>query len=281
MIIRHDLKLVFLHVPKCAGKELRELFSHDARPEHCVSMFNFAYSPVLHRHVDLAHLPMADLVHWPEFRWLESYTTIAAIRNPYERLTSAANEYFRQRSKQDEATINTTGITLDMRRSYFQQLALQHSQLDPRFVHSLPMTWFTHLGSTPVVDHLLRCETLADDVQHLAEQLDLPASIRSEAAQRLRNNPSRQTVEGLSPDEIELAHALYPQDFGTFGYSRQRVPCPPTPNSDLGLELLNPSTTTKSHAIPILSRAERVDWHWGPSSIRQEPSNLPPTRDCH
>ena len=25
MIIRHDLKLVFIHVPKCAGKQLREI----------------------------------------------------------------------------------------------------------------------------------------------------------------------------------------------------------------------------------------------------------------
>lgn len=280
MIIRHDLRLVFLHVPKCAGKELRELLRHGAQPEHCISMFNFAYSSVLHRHVDLAHLPMADLVHWPEFRWLESYTTIAAIRNPYERLISSANEYFRQCSKQDEATINATGITVDMRRSYFRQLALQHSQLDPRFVHSLPMTWFTHLGATPMVDHLLRCETLADDFQHLAEQLDLPAAIRTEAAKRLRNKPSRQPAAGLSWDEIELAHALYPQDFSTFGYSSQPLPCTPTQNSDLGLGLLSPPTS-RSHAIPILSRAERVDWHWGPSSIRQEPPNLAPNRDRH
>ena len=286
MIIRHDLQLIFLHVPKCAGKELREILLIGASDENSEELFNFAYSSVLHRHVDLAHLPMADLVHWPAYSWLDRYTVIAAVRNPYERLASAANEYFRQRSRGDEAIINGAGITAAMRRHYYSQLALGHSQRDPRFIHSLPMTWFTHLGATPKVDQLLRCESLADDFQRLAAQLNLPAPMRQVAQATLRNRPltaaNTPIKTALDQAEVQLAHRLYAQDFATFAYLRQAPDAlPDTVDPDLQqlVGSLCPSTLS-SHAIPVLERAERVEWHWGPCSQRQEAEKLAATRSA-
>ena len=285
MIIRHDLELVFLHVPKCAGKELREILLLEAPAQSSEELFNFSYSPILHRHVDLAHLPMADLIHWPAYQWLERYTVIAAVRDPYERLGSAANEYFRQRSRADEAIINGPGITAAMRRYYFSQLPLGHSQRDPRFIHSLPMTWFTHLGPTPMVDQLLRCESLADDFQQLASQLNLPLEMRELAQASLGNRPfaSAPIAPALSQAEVDIAHHLYAQDFATFGY-RQREPAArqagdsaTAPELTQVLASLCPANLP-SHAIPLLERAETVQWHWGPSSQRQEAEGLAPTR---
>lgn len=276
MIIRHDLELVFLHVPKCAGKQLRELFLLDSEPAAVENLFNYSYSTVLHRYVDLAHLPMADLIHWPQYQWLERYTTVASIRNPYARLLSAANEFFRQRSPTDEYLVNSGRITPSLRQPYMEELPLRHAQLDPRYIHSLPITWFTHQGTTPKVDLLLRCESLAEDVQAMAERLDLPHRLRA-AAERLRSepDPAGNPAEGLTEAELELAHALYAQDFATFGYPRRPDlrPQPGPPHRAV------PETPiTLSHAIPLLSRAERVDWHWGVSSERHEPAALAPIR---
>jgi hypothetical protein len=276
MIIRHDLQLVFLHVPKCAGKELRELLMLDAEPGAVESLFNYSYSPTLHRHVDLAHLPMSDLIHWPQYRWIDCYTTVAAVRNPYARLLSAANEYFRQRSATDEALVITGRLTASLRQSYMEEVALRHSQHDPRYIHSLPITWFTHQGIEPKVDLLLRCETLAEDVQAMAERLGLPQSLREAAAQRLQSRPAgTDPAEGLTEAEIAIAHALYDQDFATFGYPRQPDP-QPMPNHP-ALAELSP-TIRASHAIPLLNRAERVEWHWGVWSEGHEPGALSPTR---
>ncbi len=287
MIIRHDLELVFLHVPKCAGKELREILLIGAAADQGEELFNFAYSPILHRHVDLAHLPLADLVHWPQYQWLQRYTVIAAVRNPYERLSSAANEYFRPRCREDEATINGPGITAAMRRHYFSQLPLAHSQRDPRFIHSLPMTWFTHLGSKPMVDQILRCESLADDFQRLASRLELPAAMQDAAQASLRNRPLASEPPapetGLDQLEAMLSHHLYAQDFATFDYPRHRSAEPSEIADDAAAELepllaaLCPGKLS-SHAIPILERADRVDWHWGPSSSREEAPCLAATR---
>lgn len=268
MLIRHDLQLVFLHVPKCAGKELRELLSHGA-PEGCIqSLFNFAFSAELNRYVDLAHQPLADMRHRPEFNYLAHYTTVACVRSPYERLPSAANEFYRQRSRNDEQAANQQQLSREQRWAYYRQLPRRHAENDPRFVHSQPIQRFTHLGPQPMVDHLLRCETLADDVLTLGQALGWPQWLLDQAQQQLRNAPELNSQ--LQPEEIGLAHRLYGADFAIFGYERQ-------PEANAGadwpdgwtslLEDLEPSSHEASQ-IPLLNQAAQVHWHWGPEAHR-------------
>ena len=291
MIIRHDLELIFLHVPKCAGKELREIFLINSRPHNTEDFFNFVYSPILHRHVDLAHLPMDDLAHFPVHSKLKNYTIIAAVRNPYERLRSAINEYYRQYSKSDEAVTNRHGPTAAMRLHYLRQLPIRHGLRDPRFIHSLPITWFTHHGYRPMVDHVLRCESLASDMQQLASTLHLPAAMRECVRKKLRNQPETPPERWdppLSEGEIQLANQLYALDFSTFDYpmvqrptasTATQEPAPSEPTNEL-LDTLASLTplTQHSHSIDLLERAASVEWHWGPTSRREDPGQLPPTR---
>ena len=82
MIIDHDLKLVVLHVPKCAGTALRHAFLEDGAERRMESWFDFSYDPVLKRQVDLAHRPLMDLRHTKLWRWLRRYQVIACIRHP-------------------------------------------------------------------------------------------------------------------------------------------------------------------------------------------------------
>ena len=280
MIIRHDLELVFLHVPKCAGKELRDVFEAGAPEGACESLFNFAYAPRLHRYVDLAHLPMADLTHWPQFRYLERYTVVASIRHPQERLSSAANEFHRQRSPQEEALVNGPGLPPPLLHAYLAQLPQRHAQLDPRFIHSLPITWFTHLGTEPMVDHLLRCEQLADEVQELAQTLHWPDEMRELAARKLRNGTAMPPQADLG--EWELAKRLYAQDYATFGYVPTPQPCAESKGDSsrwtaTALSQLEP-TACVSHDADLLPWATSVHWHWGPSCERQESPCLAATR---
>lgn len=280
MIIRHDLRIVFLHVPKCAGKELREVFLEGTTPDNHENFFNFSYSTHLHRHVDLAHLPMDDLVHFSANKWLEEYTVIAAIRNPYERLRSAINEYYRQYSKSDEAITNSLGPSTSMRSAYLNELPLRHELRDPRFIHSLPITRFTHYGADAKVDHLLRCESLRSDFLSLAEMLKLPDSISRRARQQLRNQPVAaldQLKPSASRDEIHMANLLYAQDFQTFGYQIH-------PEVSEAIDPVSSSITSltpvenHSHSIDLIARAQQIRWHWGPSSQRVEPACLEPIR---
>lgn len=280
MIIRHDLKLIFLHVPKCAGKQLRDVWLQGADPDTTDDFFNFQYSARLHRYLDLAHLTMDDLVHFDAAQCLASYTVIAAIRHPYLRLRSAVNEYYRQYSVDDETIVNGRGPSPSMSLRYMEQLPMGHSARDPRFVHSFPITWFTHYGNAPKVDYLLRCDTLRDDAIELAQRLNLPAAIIECASCKLQNQPDESDAWSharLTPGEQEMAHRLYAQDFHTFGFTMK------DPASFLQDPLFNVLSQLDpadhhSHGIDQLWRAQEVHWHWGPQCQRQEPVKLDPVR---
>ena len=293
MIIRHDLKLVFLHVPKCAGKEIREVLVADAQDDALIDFFNYSYSTRLRRYVDLAHLPLDDLVHWPEFKWLEQYTVIAAIRHPLARLSSAANEFHRQRSKGEEAVVNGPGLPIAWKQKYIAELPWRHARRDPRYIHSLPITVFTHLGEVPMVDHILHCDTLKDDLTTLAQAKNWPTALIDNIQSKLRNSNHENTPVIQDDQEWLIAQRLYQKDFQTFGFEqgsppqlrknlrarlKQRLKLSTTTWADQALEQLNPNPCT-SHSRDLTAWTHQLNWHWGPMAQQPDHSQAwPATR---
>jgi len=278
MLIRHDLKLVFLHVPKCAGKELRRVLSKGSAEGSLESLFNYDFCPVVRRYIDLAHIPLSDLRHRPQFSWLSQYTTIACVHNPYSRLRSAATEFYRQRSKADEQTANANLLSRDQRWNYYRQLPNRHSQQDPRFIHSQPMHCFTHLGDQPMVDHLVRCETLLSDLLSLAKMLQWPATLVEEAQRSLRDAGPNST--DWEPEELAVANQLYEHDFKLFGYIRLQEPSVGAswPNGWRNLEeQLHPQSCEASQ-LELIHAANHVNWHWGPEASKPKQLSLRATR---
>ncbi|KZR61789.1 sulfotransferase family 2 domain-containing protein [Prochlorococcus sp. MIT 1303] len=291
MIIRHDLKLVFLHVPKCAGKEIREVLVADAEDNAFISLFNYSYSTRLRRYVDLAHLPLDDLMHWPEFKWLEKYTVIAAIRDPLSRLSSAANEFHRQRSKQEEAVVNGPGLPIAWKQNYIADLPWRHARRDPRYIHSLPITNFTHLGDEPMVDHILHCNTLKDDLLALAKQKGWPNTLIQNIQTNIRN--AKTEIKSVSNDHQEwlMAQRLYQRDFQTFGFDpgtapqqrkslrswlKQRLKWRTPGWADQALEQLDPNPCS-SHSRELTGWTQQLNWHWGPMAQQPDPQKAWPT----
>ena len=264
MIIRHDLKLVFVHVPKCAGKELRKLFRLGAEGQS-IELFNYGHSAALNRYVDYAHMPLSDLCTTKLFRYLERYRVVACVRDPYKRLPSAANEFYRQKSKRHERRVMEGTMTPAMRARYYRKLRLGHSQMDPRFIHSLPMHRFTHLGMEPMVDHLLHCEQLRDEAVQLSIQLNWPVAMREAAA----GLPETDQAPHPQASECALANALYARDFEWFGYpwdGRRHEPGG------------QPSETIDAGRAQWIHEAAALAWHWGPTAQQEERPSVPACR---
>jgi hypothetical protein len=277
MIIRHDLQLLFLHVPKCAGKEVRQLFERNAAPGQCESLFNYRYCPVLQRQVDMAHQPLADLAHQPEFDLLERYRSVACIRSPYERLISAISEYHRQHSKAMEQRVQHNRLRRRHGLAYLRALLTGISSRDPRFVHALPISSFTHYGTEPKVDVLLRCEQLSSDLASAAASGQLPQAIAAASTGALRQNVPLQLAQHPCRDEvIALANLLYVEDFLSFGYTM--LPTPEQLDRPIRRQLEALGQIQQSHSQPFIHLTPLVQWHWGPSSVRPEPHALAPTR---
>ena len=266
MIIRHDLQLVFIHVPKCAGKQLRWIFKTTSNKDAVEELWNYEHSATLDRYVDLAHLPLTDLRHYPQFQYLDQYTVVACIRDPYMRLPSAVNEYYRQKTKRFERKANKGKISSAMKERYYRKIQAKHSELDPRFIHSLPISRFTHYGREPKVDHLLRCETLKEDMELLAEELNWPDEMHQAIPRHLKTKVPEKATLQLTEKEQRLAEAIYEDDFETFGYPRTIT----KPNQMIS----KPAAAGKALHI---HQCAAVEWHWGPKAQRKA-DEMKPTR---
>ncbi|WP_019568902.1 sulfotransferase family 2 domain-containing protein [Thioalkalivibrio sp. ALMg13-2] len=95
MIINHDHRFVFVHIPKCAGTTVR-------RPLEGLNQWQEAGHPWRREHpslglVDYAHMPLVVLrEHFPEaFAAVVHYQSFALVRDPYRRFASSVSERIR------------------------------------------------------------------------------------------------------------------------------------------------------------------------------------------
>ena len=280
MIIDHGLRLVFLHVPKCAGTALRRAFLDASGDRDVVSFFDFGFNPILRRQVDLAHLPLMDLRHCPEWRYLKRYRVMACIRHPYERLASACREYLRQKSRESELQMRHQPPSRDQLLDYLRQLPAAMESHDLRYVHGFPITWFTHYGEQPMVHQLLRCDQLAEDLSQWSRQQRLPAELQERLLQVAQGSGRAATVtlEALTTDQDlqAMANLLHRDDFRTFGFERRPARFQ---DPQLQAQIKACQAITTSHDLPLTSLTPQMRWYYGRSSNRRELVMLPTRAD--
>ncbi len=271
MIVDHDLKLVVLHIPKCAGTALRKAFLEDGADRRMESWFDFGYDPVLKRQVDLAHRPLMDLRHTRMWRWLRRYQVIACIRHPYDRLASACREHLRQKSRATEVQVRNHPPTDQQLLHYLRRLPAAMDSHDLRWVHGFPIHWFTHLGKRPMVDHLIRCEHLSSDLEQLGETLSLPKCLRKRLHVVGKGEGRREaadlTMIRNHPDLQALANQLHREDFPCFHYKKQQAEF-----SDSELKQLIDACLAigPSHDLPLTNLTPQMHWYYGRVSTRPE-----------
>ena len=271
MIVDHDLKLVVLHIPKCAGTALRRAFLEDGADRRTESWFDFSYDPVLKRQVDLAHRPLMDLRHTKLWRWLRRYQVIACIRHPYDRLASACREHLRQKSRATEMQVSSQPPTNEQLLHYLRRLPAAMDAHDLRWVHGFPIHWFTHLGKRPMVDQLIRCEQFSSDLEALGETLSLPKSLRKRL-QAVGEGAGRREAADLTalrnhPDLQAMANLLHREDFPCFQYKQQKAKF-----SDPELKQLIDACIAigPSHDLPLTNLTPEMHWYYGRVSPRPE-----------
>ncbi len=258
MLICHDWKLVFLHVPKCAGTAIRQALEEQARPGTTTSFWDFEYNRRLRRHVDLAHLPLMDLRHYSEWQFLDDYHTLASIRHPYARLASACREFYRQKSRATEVQMRKFPPSSEQLLDYLRALPAAVESRDLRYAHAFPLVWFTHYGSKPMVDTLLECNDLKRDLAKLSDSGVLSTAVVDGVLAAFSRSPRRKSAD-LMPLEADpnlqaIANFLYWEDFETFGFAREQTDAR---DESLRRNLDRCLGTTESHEIPYISQAPR------------------------
>ena len=278
MIIDHGLQLVLLHVPKCAGTALRRAFLEDGVSRSMENHFDFEFDPVIKRQVDRANRPLMDLRHKPEWRWLQRYRVVAAIRHPYQRLASACREFLKQKSRATEIQVRHAPPSHKQMLAYLRRLPLAMDTHDLRWVHGFPIHWFTHHGKRPKVHHLLRCSHLKEDLTALGEELNLPTSLKQRLA-KVGAGAGRRAAEDLddlqqSPDLRALANLLHTEDFDCFGFRREEATFQDPELSQLIEQCL---AVENSHDLPLTNLTPEMHWYYGRRSPKPT-LQLSPTR---
>lgn len=272
MLICHEWKLIFLHVPKCAGTEIRAVLKAKAPLGSVVSFFDFEYNHILRRYVDLAHLPLMDLRHYSVWPLLHSYHTVAAIRHPYARMASACREFYRQKSRETELQMRSLPPSKDQLLAYLHALPAAFEAHDLRYVHAFPSVWFTHYGSEPMVDTVLRCSHLQEDFELMGRANLVPEAVLRElltlASRPAGGRGAPLAALEVDPDLQGLTNVLHQEDFMTYGFQRVDARL-----EDEGLKALVETSlhTTTSHEIPCLGLAPSIRWWWGRDSKRIPP----------
>lgn len=227
MPIFHELNLLFVHIPKNAGRSIEEALYGDARAPHrgrrsilnraahglCLltaprdvtsNLVGTLDQVLVAQHLTYGEMDLLGLL--PD----ANSTRFAVCRNPYDRIVSSVSHH--ADARKHEATPKTPGefelalqLWLDRDPSDHNERAHRRPQLD----------FLLDRRGHRAVEHVLRYETLAQDFE---------AFMKSVGQQKItlpwhgRSARSRSYREYLTTSSRKLAEAEFGDDIEAFGY---------------------------------------------------------------
>ena len=200
MLVNHELKVLFLHIPKNGGTAFkRHLQKHT---EGSIDIWNMGKLP--DRVLDLSHLKPKQyhLISHLQRAMVERYTKVGFTRDPYDRFLSCYRMYKYQHGF----------FPKDKGIHDFCHTVHSWSPFDTyRYIHTAPQHHFTD-GLTDL--HLFKLEELAENLDRIAELVGVELSPEIAPV----NRTPKQDVE-LDELAVSFVSAFYAKDFEQFGYS--------------------------------------------------------------
>lgn len=214
VIISHNFKFVFIHIPKCAGTSIRNRLL-ELDPE-AVSFWGKEWAPHLGRQVDAAHRPIEDLIMLDELKQiLREYFVFAFVRNPYERFLSSIAEFRRECSE----SLNVSEV-----ETLLSSLTPNTLRSDVTYVHFCPMRYFTHVGNKRWVDEIYDFADLEAGLVRFSRAVGIsPGKVLPLQSFNVSKRLRRPSENILTSKVIKAINNIYSQDFELFGYDRIEI----------------------------------------------------------
>lgn len=232
MPIFHKHKLVFVHIPKNAGKSVEAAFLGQAGPTSgkrsrlnaaCKFLLRATSSSVPRRdllgsldytfaaqHMTLRELTDYGLVSEQK---CPSYRSFAVIRNPYDRAISSVFHHFAAEIKSGMRRIDDSNTFTKALRDWLEKSPRDHNQI----AHLRSQLDFLSLdGHNVSVDELIRYENLREELLAFCNRNGLaPAEVGWSG----RNARSRDYHDYFSPEARGILKSRYERDLELLGYS--------------------------------------------------------------
>jgi hypothetical protein len=173
MIVSDAHRIVFIHIPKCAGTTVRrQLEALDDTGRRFAN--HDGQHPVLGA-IDTAHIPLAVLrQHYPvEYAKVKEYASFALVRNPFERFPSSFTQHLKVCGKGPIKSLPESQIRLEVERviRFLQGPAGTGEGLPREYIHFQRQRDFVFDDGQQVVQHIYdtsRVEALVEHVFSLA-----------------------------------------------------------------------------------------------------------------
>lgn len=191
-MIFHKYKLIVIGIPKNAS----------------TSIYN-----LLRNNTDMSsnHRTLVQEYNENDSDLLSTYTSIAVVRNPYDRFFSACHQIRRDAAENFEAT---TQEVIDREILY-----------NPHGLNEIFYTQnsFTNLGNKMLVDKIFRYENLHTDWKEFIKEYNNTAQFKLRSTLPVSNKtenrkPWQEEFNQLTQDQLNLINNMYERDFELFNY---------------------------------------------------------------
>lgn len=191
-MVFHKYKLIVIGVPKNASTSIFEALKNQTDRNH-------------------DHETIIDTYSNHDSDLVEHYTSIAVLRNPYDRFFSGCHQIRRDHEDNTNLTVSEIMAQEIMGRNGWYNDVFQ------------PQYKYVSVGGKILVDKLLRYETLKEDWLTFAEGFNQSAQFYLPKSLPTYNNstnkmPWEEEIKILSQDELDLINRLYAKDFKMFDY---------------------------------------------------------------
>lgn len=200
-------KLIFVHIPKCAGQSVEQLFLED------LGLTWKTRSPLLLRPrgeheagpEKLAHLYAYEYVKFEKIsrRGFDTYFKFSVVRDPIDRMISELNY---RRIKRGRFGVSSAEEYIETTLSKAEQYSDVRRHLEPQ-VNFL----FSEDGSSMLVDRVIHFDNLDREIGEISNQFCLKKGLKLKHA----NRPTSQTWlrKNLSLGDIDFISNHYSNDY--------------------------------------------------------------------
>ena len=220
MPISHKYKVIFIHVPKCAGTSIEHLL--DIEGDQCfftmgTKELGIKYIPkdvftveeyTQCTNKNMQHYTLIELSKILQSDIFNTYKKISVVRNPYSRLVSEYN--FRK-------TLYTPAVTtfVDLVKERLNLDKVERNKIYDGHLETQTSFLTNKEGNFNSIDKIYKFENLnecIEDINKLTGKKELPHLRTSKI-----NKPWQ---EYYTPELKELVYNFYKEDFVNFGYTK-------------------------------------------------------------
>ncbi len=212
-MISHKHKIIFIHIPKCAGSSIKDYYFDNPSVDWRKPNYELLYGWCPKRNLHLQHATTKELLETElisEENW-KDYFKFTFVRNPYDR---AYSDYLWIKK---DRKIEDTFKNYIKKTGKFEKVLRDNTNKDYRGDHLLKQTDFFDMEGDFKIDFVGRFETLQQDIHKLNEILSYSAPF----TQHSKKNKKRYNHYSLfyTASRKKLVQQIYANDLNKLNYN--------------------------------------------------------------